>query len=120
APVSGTGSETPLDAPLILSCPHGRSLALPSRYVLAPLAGYTNLSFRSAVRALGGLGLATTDLVNARALLMRSRKTMDLIQTCAEDRPVAVQIYGTSPPELADAACWLEGYGGSSVDLNIG
>ena len=49
------------------------SLELPSRYLLAPLAGYTNLSFRLAVRALGGLGLATTDLVNARALLQASR-----------------------------------------------
>ncbi len=43
------------------------SLRLASRYLLAPLAGYTNLSFRLAVRSLGGLGLATTDLVNARA-----------------------------------------------------
>src|SRR6516164_7041429 len=85
------------------------SLTLRSRYLLAPLAGYTNLSFRLAVRALGGLGLATTDLVNARALLVRSRKTMELIQTCPEDRPVAVQIYGANPSEMADAARWLEG-----------
>ncbi len=44
-------------------------LTLPSRFLLSPLAGYTNLPFRLAVRELGGLGLATTDLVNARALL---------------------------------------------------
>jgi nifR3 family TIM-barrel protein len=84
------------------------------------LAGYTNLSFRLAVRALGGLGLATTDLVNARALLTRSRRTMELIQTCAEDRPVAVQIYGSKAAELAEAARWLESYGVSSVDINMG
>ncbi len=60
-------------------------LTLPSRYVLAPLAGYTNLAFRTAVRELGGLGLATTDLVNARALLQFSRRTMELLQTCPED-----------------------------------
>src|SRR4051794_22777631 len=64
-------------------------LTLPSRYVLAPLAGYTNLPFRTAIRELGGLGLATTDLVNARALLTRSRRAMELIETCPEDRPVA-------------------------------
>ena len=40
-------------------------LTLASRYLLSPLAGYTNLPFRLAVRELGGLGLATTDLVNA-------------------------------------------------------
>jgi nifR3 family TIM-barrel protein len=96
------------------------SLTLASRYLLAPLAGYTNLSFRLAVRGLGGLGLATTDLVNGRALLLRSRKTMELIQTCPEDRPVAVQIYGANPQEMKDAAQWLEGYGVSAVDINMG
>ncbi len=96
------------------------SLTLSSRYLLAPLAGYTNLSFRLALRALGGLGLATTDLVNARALLLTSRKTMELIQTCPEDRPVAVQIYGSNAAEMCDAAQWLENYGVSAVDINMG
>jgi len=95
-------------------------IALASRYLLAPLAGYTNLSFRLAVRELGGLGLATTDLVNARALLQTSRKTMDLLQTCAEDRPVAVQIYGTKADEMTAAARWLQDYGVSAVDVNMG
>src|SRR5437879_4307962 len=83
-------------------------LTLPTRYLLAPLAGYTNLAFRLAVRELGGLGLATTDLVNARALLHRSRRTMELIQTCPDDRPVAVQIYGSNAEEMVEAAQWLE------------
>ncbi len=96
------------------------SLALASRYVLAPLAGYTNLALRLAVREVGGLGLATTDLVNARALLTRSRKTMELIQTCAEDRPVAVQIYGANLEEMQSAARWLQDYGVSSIDINMG
>jgi nifR3 family TIM-barrel protein len=96
------------------------ALTLASRYLLAPLAGYTNLSFRLAVRDLGGLGLATTDLVNARALLLQSRKTMDLLQTCAEDRPVAVQIYGADAKDMTAAARWLQDYGVSSVDINMG
>jgi tRNA-dihydrouridine synthase B len=96
------------------------TLTLPSRYLLAPLAGYTNLAFRMAVRELGGLGLATTDLVNARALLHRSRRTMELIQTCPADRPVAVQIYGANPEEMTEAAQWLESYGVSSIDINMG
>jgi nifR3 family TIM-barrel protein len=95
-------------------------LRLASRYVLAPLAGYTNLPFRLAVRALGGVGLATTDLVNARALLRASRKTMELIETCPADRPVAVQIYGADLVEMAAAAQWLEAYGVSSIDINMG
>ena len=60
------------------------SLGLPSRFCLAPLAGYTNLPFRLAVREMGGLGLATTDLVNARALLLGSVKTLDLVMTSPE------------------------------------
>jgi tRNA-dihydrouridine synthase B len=96
------------------------TLQLASRFLLSPLAGYTNLPFRLAVRALGGLGLATTDLVNARALMLRSRKTLELIATCPEDRPVAVQIYGSVPEEMRDAARWLEDYGVSAVDINMG
>src|SRR5438132_283598 len=96
------------------------AVELPSRYLLSPLAGYTNMPFRLAVRELGGLGLATTDLVNARALLRASRKTLELIETCPADRPVAVQIYGTEAPEMAEAARWLEAYGVSSVDINMG
>jgi nifR3 family TIM-barrel protein len=95
-------------------------LQLESRYLLAPLAGYTNLSLRLAVRELSGLGLATTDLVNARALLVQSRKTLDLLQTCPADRPVAVQIYGANADEMTAAARWLEAYGVSSVDINMG
>jgi nifR3 family TIM-barrel protein len=96
------------------------NLPLASRYLLAPLAGYTNLAFRLALREVGGVGLATTDLVNARALLVTSRKTLELIQTCPADRPVAVQIYGSDPSEMRDAAQWLEKYGVSSVDINMG
>ena len=95
-------------------------LQLPSRYLLSPLAGYTNLPFRLAVRELGGLGLATTDLVNARALLRASARTMELIQTCTEDRPVAVQIYGSDAHDMSEAARWLENYGVSAVDINMG
>ena len=95
-------------------------LRLASRFLLAPHAGYTNLPFRLAVRELGGLGLATTDLVNARALLRASAKTLELIATCAEDRPVAVQIYGADATEMAEAARWLEAYGVSAVDINMG
>jgi nifR3 family TIM-barrel protein len=99
---------------------HFGPLELASRFLLSPLAGYTNLPFRLVVRAQGGLGLATTDLVNARALLVRSRKTMELIDTCPVDRPLAVQIYGVDPGEMCAAAQWLEEYGVSAIDINMG
>src|SRR6266581_7977252 len=96
------------------------ALQLASRYLLSPLAGYTNLAFRLAVRELGGLGMATTDLVNARALLQGGPKSMELVQTCPADRPLAVQIYGAEPEEMIAAAQWLESSGVSAVDINMG
>jgi nifR3 family TIM-barrel protein len=101
--------------PLLLN-----GVSVPSRFFLAPLAGYTTLAFRQTIRELGGLGLATTDLINARALMQQSRRTLDMIQTCAEDRPLAVQIYGAHPEEMATAAQWLEAYGVTVVDINMG
>jgi nifR3 family TIM-barrel protein len=95
-------------------------LQLASRYLLAPLAGYTTLAFRLAIRELGGVGLATTDLVNARALLRGGRRTEELLRTNANDRPLAVQIYGHEPAEMRAAAQWLEAYGVSAVDINMG
>ena len=99
---------------------HFKSLKLASRFLLSPLAGYTNLPFRLALRELGGLGLATTDLVNARALLRANARTLELIQTCPEDRPLAVQIYGAEPTEMGEAAQFLENYGVSAIDINMG
>jgi nifR3 family TIM-barrel protein len=112
----------PSEAPAVATRPVLRigSVTTPSRFSLAPLAGYTNLAYRTAVRELGGLGMATTDLVNARALLTRSRKTMELIQTSPVDLPMAVQIFGAVATEMRDAAQWLESYGVSSVDINMG
>ncbi len=96
------------------------SVSLPGRFWLAPLAGYTNLAFRTAIREQGGLGHATTDLVNAKALLRTCRKTMDLIHTSPQDRPFAVQLYGHIIEDMVAAAKWLQDYGVSSVDINMG
>ena len=95
-------------------------LQLESNLFLSPLAGYTNLPFRLIIREIGGAGLCTTDLVNSRSLLEKNRKALQLIQTRPEDRPMAVQLYGTIPEEMRDAALLLESLGVSSVDINMG
>jgi tRNA-dihydrouridine synthase B len=95
-------------------------LTLASRYFLSPLAGYTNFPFRLAVRELGGLGLATTELVSTRALLLGSAKTSEFIETCIQDAPLAVQIYGADAKEMCEASQWLEGYGAAVIDINMG
>src|SRR6266404_4681782 len=95
-------------------------LTLQSNLLLSPLAGYTNLPFRLTLRALGGLGLATTDLVNARSLLEKNRKALKLIETRPADQPLAVQLFGSVPEEMRDAAMILESMGMASVDINMG
>ena len=96
------------------------SLELTSNLFLSPLAGYTNLPFRLTLRELGGLDLATTDLVNARSLLEKKTKALKLIETCPADRPLAVQLFGAVPEEMRAAAQFLEALGISSVDINMG
>jgi tRNA-dihydrouridine synthase B len=96
------------------------NLKLKSNLFLSPLAGYTNLPFRLTLRELGGLDLATTDLVNARSLLEKNPKAFKLIETCPADRPLAVQLFGSVPEEMRDAAAYLESVGIASVDINMG
>jgi nifR3 family TIM-barrel protein len=95
-------------------------VAVPSRFFLAPLAGYTSLAFRLAVRSCGGLGLATTDLVNARSLIENRRRALELAETCADDHPLAIQLYGHVIAEMGQAARWVEAHGASIVDINMG
>ena len=95
-------------------------LPLASRYLLSPLAGFTTLPFRRIVRRIGGVGLATTDLVNSRALISRSERTMEMVETHPEDRPFAVQIFGSEPEIMADAARLLVELGVDTIDINMG
>src|SRR5256714_5715876 len=95
-------------------------LQLESNLFLAPLAGYHNLPFRLTLREIGGLDLATTDLVNARSLLEKNPKALKLIESCPADRPLAVQLFGSVPEEMRDAAIYLEALGISAVDINMG
>ena len=96
------------------------SLNLQSTLFLSPLAGYTNLPFRLTLREVGGLGLATTDLVNARSLLEKNHKALKLIESSPADRPLAVQLFGSVPEEMREAAVYLESIGVQSVDINMG
>jgi nifR3 family TIM-barrel protein len=96
------------------------ALTLQSSLFLSPLAGYTNLPFRLAVREIGGVGLCTTDLVNARSLLEKNKKAFKLIETRLADTPLAVQLFGSVPEEMRDAAQILESLGFASVDVNMG
>ena len=96
------------------------SLQLATNLCLAPLAGYTNLPFRLVIREIGGVGLATTDLVNARSLLERRPKALKLVETHPADQPLAIQLFGAKPEEMRDAAQMAEALGAAVVDINMG
>jgi tRNA-dihydrouridine synthase B len=93
---------------------------LSSNLFLSPLAGYTNLPMRLTVRELGGLGWATTDLVNARSLLERNPTALKLVASAPLDKPLAIQLFGSVPEEMRDAAVVCQELGVESVDINMG
>src|SRR6476619_5109343 len=97
------------------------TLRLASRFNLAPLAGYTNLPFRLSVREIGGVGLCTSDLVNARAIIESISKTMELLATDPAERPLFVQIFGARAGDMTTAAKWLVERGlADGIDINMG
>lgn len=114
-----TATIPPPPPPVLPPISYG-ALPLSTRYLLSPLAGFTNLPFRRIVRSIGGLGLATTDLVNARGLLEGSAKSLELVETCPEDQPLSVQLFGSDPELMARASQWLEARGVQSIDINMG
>jgi tRNA-dihydrouridine synthase B len=96
------------------------SIQLESNLFLSPLAGYTNLPFRLALREIGGVAFVTTDLVSARSLLEDNPVALKLSHTCPEDQPMAVQLFGSIPEEMRDAAVKAQEMGASAVDVNMG
>lgn len=95
-------------------------LEVESPLLLSPMSGFTNLPFRAAIRALGGLSVTTTDFVNARSLLELNRKAIRLVSAASNDRPLGVQLFGASRSEVADAAWFLEDLGIDFIDINLG
>jgi len=96
------------------------SLPLATNLLLAPLSGYTDLAFRLVVRSCGGVGLAYTDLLCPEGVLRENYKTMELTATCADDAPLAMQLYGADAHLMADAAMWAEDHGANVIDINMG
>lgn len=94
-----------------------------SNLVLAPIAGFTDLAFRLCVRDAAGqsVGLCHTDLVNPRGLMRGSGGALQLVQTCPQDRPLGIQLYGADADELAEAAQWCCTFRQpNTMDINMG
>ena len=93
---------------------------LDSPALLAPMAGHTDLPFRLLCRELGGVGLASTDLLNTHSVLREDPKAMQLAATCEADSPLCMQLYGNAQDPLPEAALWAVDHGAKVVDINMG
>jgi tRNA-dihydrouridine synthase B len=93
---------------------------LQSNLMLAPIAGWSDLAWRITCRELGGVGLACTDLLSPHGLLRGGEKSLDLAQTNDLDQPVGMQLYGSDPVLLSEAAKWCADHGATVIDINMG
>jgi tRNA-dihydrouridine synthase B len=94
-------------------------LSIANPYLMAPMAGYTDLGFRLLVRTLG-CELAYTEMVSAEGLVRGMASTCSLLRTEAGDHPLAVQLFGSKPETLARAALLAEEAGADIIDINMG
>lgn len=92
---------------------------LDNNLILAPMAGITDRPFRQLCRRLGA-GLAVSEMVTADTSLWGSRKTLRRLNHEGESGPIAVQIVGTDPERLAEAAKINVQHGAEIIDINMG
>ena len=95
------------------------SLELPSTIVQSPMAACSDLPFRLVARR-RGLKYCYTEMVSAQALVRSNEKTMRLLKTVAEDKPLGTQLLGCDPAMMGEAAAMLDEMGFASIDLNLG
>ena len=94
-------------------------IKLDAPLVLAPMAGITDLPFRVICRRLG-CGMTVSEMVSAKGLLYKNVKTTEMLRIDAGERPTAIQLFGSVPEELAEAAKMVEASGADIIDFNMG
>ncbi|MCE7946775.1 MAG: tRNA dihydrouridine synthase DusB [Chloroflexi bacterium CFX4] len=87
---------------------------------LAPMAGQTSYALRALCRQQGDCGLVCTELLSSQAIHYKSRKTFDMLDWSPDEFPFAVQLYGSEPSVMAEAARFVVDRGASIVDINMG
>src|SRR6478735_6463507 len=92
---------------------------IPSRLVLAPMAGVSVQAFRRQGRRFGA-GLVCSEMVSCAGLHHGNERTLGYLRISSEERPLAVQIFGSEPVVMAEAARMVEDAGADLVDINFG
>ena len=93
--------------------------SLNSPLVLAPLAGYSDLPFRLLCRQFGA-GLCVSEMISSHGLVYGQSKTISMLASCEEERPVSFQLFGADPAIMGEAALILGTYDPDFIDINMG
>jgi tRNA-dihydrouridine synthase B len=96
-----------------------RDVEIPSRLVLAPMAGVSVQAFRRQGRRYGA-GLVCSEMVSCAGLEHRNERTLGYLRVGADEHPLAIQIFGSEPSVMAEAARMVEAAGADIVDVNFG
>jgi tRNA-dihydrouridine synthase B len=92
---------------------------IPTRVVLAPMAGVSVQAFRRQGRRFGA-GLVCSEMVSCAGLEHRNERTLGYLRIASDEHPLAVQIFGSNPETMAEAARMVEAAGADLVDINYG
>lgn len=87
---------------------------------LAPMAGVTDRDFRLIVRRIGGVGVVSMEFISSKAIVNGNKKTRELMYFSPEERPLAIQIYGSDPVAMREAALVVQELGADICDINMG
>ncbi len=95
------------------------SIDIKNPFVLAPLAGYTDLPFRLLCREYGA-GLVCSEMISSHGLAYQQQKTHEMIKTTEDERPVSMQLFGADVKIMGKAAAILSEYPVDIIDINMG
>jgi nifR3 family TIM-barrel protein len=92
---------------------------IPSRLVLAPMAGVSVQAFRRQGRRYGA-GLVCSEMVSVAGIQHRNERTLGYLRVASDEHPLAIQIFGSDPAAMGEAARMVEAAGADIVDINFG
>src|SRR6476660_6327177 len=92
---------------------------VPTRVVLAPMAGVSVQAFRRQGRRFGA-GLVCSEMVSCAGIEHRNERTLGYLRVAADEHPLAIQIFGSDPSVMAEAARMVVAAGADVVDMNFG
>ena len=96
------------------------NVELKNNIILAPMAGITNLAYRKMLKSFG-CGLVVSEMISDFALIYGNKETIKMLETCEEEQPLAVQLFGGSKDSLVKGAKILLEKGNFEIlDINLG